>query len=293
MTQLRCEMSKMMQLRDLSVHTQRSYLSAVSGLARHYNMSPDKISKNMVEDYLLYLKNVKNQASNGVATVVSGLKFFYKYVLSNEENAPEYAQRSTRRLPVVLTPEEVLRIINVPKNLKHQFMLKTAYSAGLRASEVITLKPGDIESDRMLIKVEDGKGKKDRYTLLSVKLLEELQHYYKTFRPKTYLFPSSYKKDEPLCYESLRSIYNKARKKAGINKGPGLHTLRHSFATHLLEAGYDIRKIQLLLGHSSLSTTMIYLHVSKETLAKIKSPLDLFDSDTTNHDSEEVDHEDK
>ena len=293
MTQLRCEMSKMMQLRDLSVNTQRSYLSAVSGLARHYNMSPDKISRTMVEDYLLYLKNVKKQASNGVGTIVSGLKFLYKYVLSNEENAPEYAQRSTRRLPVVLTPEEVQGIINAPKNLKHRLMLKTTYSAGLRASEVIHLKPEHIDSKRMLIKVQNGKGRKDRYTLLSKKLLKELRHYYKTFRPKTYLFPSSYKKEKPLCYESFRSVYDKARKKAGINKGPGLHTLRHSFATHLLEAGYDIRKIQLLLGHSSISTTMIYLHASKETLAKIKSPLDLFDSDTTNHDSEEVDHEDK
>ena len=118
MTQLRCKMSKMMQLRDLSVHTQRSYLSAVSGLARHYNMSPDKISKTMVEDYLLYLNNVKKQASNGVGTIVSGLKFLYRYVLSNEENTPEYAQRSTRRLPVVLTPEEVHGIINAPKNFE-------------------------------------------------------------------------------------------------------------------------------------------------------------------------------
>ena len=291
MTKLRCEMSKLMQLRDLSVNTQKSYLRAVSGLAVHYKMSPDKISKSMVEDYLLYLKNVKKQASNGVGTVVSGLKFFYKHVLSNEENAPNYAQRSTWKLPVVLTQEEVRRIINAPENLKHQLMLKTTYSAGLRASEVITLKPGDIESDRMLIKVENGKGNKDRYTLLSVRLLEELRHYYKTFRPKTYLFPSSYKKDGPLCYESLRSVYEKARKKAGVNKGPGLHTLRHAFATHLLEAGYDIRKIQVLMGHKSLSTTMIYLHVSRKTLSNIKSPLDLFESDTSNRNSKEVRHE--
>ena len=293
MTQLRCEMSKLMQLRDLSVNTQKSYLRGVSGLARHYNMSPDKISKSMVEDYLLYLKNVKKQASNGVGTVVSGLKFFYRYVLSNEENAPNYAQRSTRKLPVVLTLEEASRIVNAPENSKHRLMLKTTYSAGLRASEVITLKPGDIESDRMLIKVEGGKGKKDRYTLLSVKLLEELRHYYKTFRPKTYLFPSSYKKDQPLCYETLRSVYEKARKKAGVNKGPGLHTLRHAFATHLLEAGYDIRKIQVLMGHKSLSTTMIYLHVSKETLSNIKSPLDLFESDTSNRNGKEVGHENR
>jgi integrase/recombinase XerD len=293
MTELRCEMSKLMQLQDLSENTQKSYLSAVSGLARHYNMSPDKISKSMVEDYLLYLKNVKKQASNGVGTVVSGLKFFYRHVLSNEENAPNYSQRSTRRLPVVLTQEEVHGIINAPKNLKHRLMLKTTYSAGLRASEVIHLKPEHIDSKRMLIKVQNGKGRKDRYTLLSEKLLKELRHYYQTFQPKTYLFPSSYKKGAPLCYETLRSVYEKGRTKARVNKGPGLHTLRHSFATHLLEAGNDIRKIQLLLGHSSLSTTMIYLHVSRETLSKIKSPLDLFDSDTTNDNSEEVDHENR
>lgn len=129
----------------------------------------------------------------------------------------------------------------------------------------------------MLIKVENGKGGKDRYTLLSEKLLKELRHYYKTFWPRTYLFASFFKGRGKLCYETLRSIYEDAKKKAGINKAPGLHTLRHSFATHLLEAGYDIRKIQVLMGHKSLSTTMIYVHVSKETLSKIKSPLDLFD----------------
>ena len=290
MTELRCEMNKFMQLRDLSKNTQKSYLRAVSGLARHYKMTPDKISKSMVEDYLLYLKNVKKQASNGVGTVVSGLKFFYRYVLDKEENAPHYAQRKTRKLPVVLTQEEVWEIINAPKNLKHRLMLMTTYSAGLRASEVITLKPEHIDSKRMLIKVENGKGGKDRYTLLSEKLLNELRLYYKKFQPETYLFPSSCKKNEPLCYETLRSTYEKARKKVGIKKGPGLHTLRHSFATHLLEAGYDIRKIQVLMGHKSLSTTMIYLHVSRETLSNIKSPLDLFDATTTTHNSKEGCH---
>jgi integrase/recombinase XerD len=172
--------------------------------------------------------------------------------------------------------------------LKHRLILMTTYSAGLRASEVIVLKPEHIDSKRMLIKVENGKGGKDRYTLLSERLLKELRHYYKTFQPKTYLFPSSYKDKALLCYESVRSIYENARKKAGIKKGPGLHTLRHSFATHLLEAGYDIRKIQILMGHKSLSTTMIYLHVSRETLSKIKSPLDLFDPAITTDNGEEV-----
>jgi len=288
MTELRNKMIKCMQLRNLSPKTQKSYLEAVSGLARHYMKSPEQISKDMVEDYLLYLRNDKGRAPNTIGTKVSGLKFLYNHVLHNEENAPDYAQRQTRKLPVVLTQEEIWRIIDAPDNLKHRLILMTTYSAGLRASEVIALKPKNIESRRMLILIEDGKGKKDRYTLLSEKLLGELRHYYRTFKPKNYLFPSAFKSRETLSYESVRRIYEDARKKAGINKGPGLHTLRHSFATHLLEAGYDIRKIQVLMGHSSLSTTMIYLHVSKETLSKIKSPLDLFDPAMT---TKEVRHD--
>ena len=131
----------------------------------------------------------------------------------------------------------------------------------------------------MLIKVENGKGGKDRYSLLSKTLLVELRNYYRKHRPKTYLFPSSFKKNtvKTLSYEAVRCIYEKARKKAGVKNGSGIHTLRHSFATHLLEAGYDIRKIQVLMGHTKLSTTMIYLHVSRKTLSKISSPMDLID----------------
>ncbi len=287
MSELRKKMIKAMELRNLSKNTQRSYLAAVSGLAKHYKKSPDKISKDMIEDYLLYLKNGKKNAPNSVGSVVSGLRFFYNNVLSDEKNAPDYSDRKTRKLPTVLTQEEVWHIINATDNMKHRLLLMTTYSAGLRASEVAVLKVKDIESKRMLIKVEDGKGGKDRYTLLSVRLLKELRHYYRTCQPKTYLFPSSYKGREILCYESIRNIYEKARKKVGIKKGPGLHTLRHSFATHLLEAGYDIRKIQVLMGHKSLSTTMIYLHVSRKTLSKIKSPLDLFNpEDTAKNDGE-------
>ena len=156
----------------------------------------------------------------------------------------------------------------------------TAYSAGLRASEVLSLKLELIDSKRMLIKVT-GKGDKERYTLLSQILLTELRDYYRTYRPEILLFPS-HRKGKPLSYETIRSAYENARKKAGVERGIGIHTLRHSFATHLLEAGYDIRKIQVLMGHTRLSTTMIYLHVSRETLAKIPSPLDLFNPDTTN-----------
>jgi site-specific recombinase XerD len=176
--------------------------------------------------------------------------------------------------------EQVDKLICAPENLKHRLILMTTYSAGLRASEVTALKAEHIDSERMLIKVKDGKGKKDRYTLLSEKLLAQLRCYYQKYRPKSYLFPSSFKKrkNKALSYEALRLIYEKARKKAGVKNGEGIHTLRHSFATHLLEAGYDIRKIQVLMGHTRLSTTMIYLHVSRKTLSKIPSPLDLIDT---------------
>jgi len=291
MSELREKMIKMMQLRNLGKTSQRSYLAAVKGLAKYYRKSPDEITKEMIEDYLLYLINEKKRAPEGVAVVVSGLKFFCKHVIGDDERSPNYGTRRVRKLPTVLTQEEVWRIINAPKNIKHRLLLMTTYSAGLRASEVINLKPEHIDSERMLIKVEEGKGGKDRYTLLSKMLLEELRYYYKKFRPKTYLFPSTYKGRCLLTYETVRSTYEDARKKAGVNKGPGIHTLRHSFATHLLEAGYDLRKIQILMGHRSLTTTMIYLHVSRETLSKIKSPLDLFELERAARNEGEVDDE--
>jgi site-specific recombinase XerD len=283
MTQLRQAMIRAMELKNLSKNTQRAYLAAVSGLAKHYQQSPAKITDKMIEDYLLYLKNDKGNAPNSCGSVLTGLRFFYKNVAQKKVAVDYSLRKKPRKLPTVLTMEQVWKLICTPKNLKHRLVLMTTYSAGLRASEVISLKPEHIDSNRMLIKVEDGKGGKDRYTLLSFKLLSELRQYYRKYRPKVYLFPSTYKKrkNSPLAYESIRSVYEEARKRAGIKKGEGLHTLRHTFATHLLEAGYDIRKIQVLMGHTRLSTTMIYLHVSRETLSKIPSPLDLIDTKHT------------
>jgi len=278
MTQLRPKMIRAMELQNLSGNTQRGYLAAVSGLANHYQQSPDQLTKEMIEDYLLYLKNDKGNAPNSCASALSGLRFFYNHV-AEQQICIEYSlSRKVRKLPTVLPQEDIWNIIHATDNLKHRLILMTTYSAGLRASEVIALKPKNIESKKMLIKVEKGKGGKQRYTLLSKMLLKELRQYYKTCRPKTYLFPSGYKKHQTLCYESVRCIYEKARKKAGVKNGAGIHTMRHSFATHLLEAGYDIRKIQVLMGHTRLTTTMIYLHVSCETLSKIPSPLDLIDT---------------
>jgi len=281
MTQLRKKMIRAMELRNLSSHTQRAYLRAVTGIARFYNQSPDKMTAEKIEDYLLYLKHDKGIAPNSCYSALTGLRFFYKNVVENEIPVTYSIRRTVRKLPEVLTMEDVWKIICSTNNLKHRLILMTTYSGGLRVSETINLKPKHINSKTMLIKVK-GKGKKDRYTLLSKKLLIELRTYYKKYRPQTYLFPSSFgkRKDQTLSYETIRSVYEDARKKAGVNRGVGIHTLRHSFATHLLEAGYDIRKIQVLMGHARLTTTMIYLHVSRETLSKIPSPLDLIDNKT-------------
>lgn len=279
MTELRGKMIRVMELHNLSKNTQRSYLAAVSGLAKYYMQPPDALTKEMMEDYFLYLKQDRGHAPTTIGSVITGLRFFYNHVLRQEDLAPECTfKKKPRKLPTVLTREQIWNIIHATENMKHRLILMATYSAGLRASEIIALKPEHIDSQRMLIKVVDGKGCKDRYTLLSKKFLKELRKYYRTYRPRHYLFPSSQKKGKgTLRYETVREIYNKAREKAGIKTGAGLHTLRHSFATHLLEDGYDIRKIQLLLGHSCLSTTMIYVHVSRQTLSKIKSPLDSYD----------------
>jgi integrase/recombinase XerD len=280
MSQLRQKLIRALDLKNLSDHTKRAYLNAVTGLARYYQASPDEITAEQIDDYLLHLKNEKDYAPSSCHSVLTGVRFFYQNVLGKELSVNFSSGNKRRRLPAVLSKDQISKIINTPKNPKHRLLLMTTYAAGLRASEVKQLKPEHIDSERMLIKVENGKGRKDRYTMLSVKLLAELRDYYRKCRPRTYLFPSSFKKrqDKPLSYEAVRCIYEKARKKAGIKKGAGLHTLRHSFATHLLEAGYDIRKIQVLMGHTKLSTTMIYLHVSRETLSKVPSPLDLIDT---------------
>jgi integrase len=229
MTPLRQKLIRAMDLRNLSKHTQRAYLSAVTGLAKHYQQSPEKITATMIEDYLLYLKNEKCNAPGTCCLALTGLRFFYTHILDKQISVGFNLGRKPRRLPTVLTKEEVWRIICTPKNLKHRLILMTTYSAGLRAGEVMRLKPDHIDSKRMLIKVVNGKGRKDRYTMLSAKLLSELRHYYKACCPQTYLFPSNYKKhgNKPLSYESVRSIYDNARRKVGVKNGEGLHTLRH------------------------------------------------------------------
>jgi len=259
MTQLRQKMIRAMELRNLSSNTQRAYLRAVTGIARFYNQSPDKMTKEKIEDYLLYLKRDKAIAPNSCYSVLTGLRFFYKNVVENEIPVTYSIARNPRKLPEVLTMEDVWKIICSTNNLKHRLILMTTYSAGLRVSETMNLKPEHINSKRMLIKIK-GKGKKDRYTLLSKRLLVELRSYYRKYRPRTYLFPSSFgkKKHQPLSYEAIRSVYENARKKAGVKRGVGIHTLRHHADSRIMPTPFDSFSHLTVISVSFFFISLVY-----------------------------------
>lgn len=290
MSELRKRMLREMDLRNLAHNTQRAYVRAVEGLAKYYKRQPDKISQKEVEDYLLHLKNERKLSFNTRNVAAAAFKFFYNVTLKDKSRCIDLPPRQKpTKLPVILNRKEVMRIIEAPTNLKHRVLLMTIYSAGLRVGEAVSLKPEHIESQRMLIRVEQSKGAKDRYTLLSKKLLEDLRQYWKIFQPEHWMFPSPLFPERHIDTSSAQRIFYQAKKKAGITKGNGIHVLRHCFATHLLEAGYDIRRIQIMLGHRSLSTTMIYLHVTQSGLAKITSPLDLPEVDEEESDDKSKD----
>lgn len=273
MSELRNQMIRAMELKDFSDRTQETYLGAVKRLAKFHGKSPELLNQQEVDNYLVHLKQSgKSASTRNVA--ISGIRFLYDQVLNSENiclNFPK--RRKPKILPEVLSTSEVASIVDAPDNIKHRVILMTAYSAGLRLSEIVNLKIDHINSARMQIRVDQGKGRKDRDTLLSKRLVEELRVYYKAYRPDSWLFYST-KRHIPMNVSSIQRIYQSAKKKAGVKRGRGIHTLRHCFATHLLEAGCDLRKIQLLMGHRSLATTMIYLHVSNIGLANVTSPLD-------------------
>jgi site-specific recombinase XerD len=265
-----------MTLRRFSAKTQEAYVAAVAGLARYYKQSPEKISKQMIQDYLLHLMQEKKLSWSSCNVAVSGLRFFYTHALGMDSmflSIPPRKKDST--LPEIFSTEELENLFSALTNQKHRVLLMTTYAAGLRVSEVVGLKVTDIDSKRMMIRVEQGKGRKDRYTILSRRLLEELRIYYRMYRPPMWLFYSGKKTKRALSVSSLQRVYNQAKDKAGIAKGKGIHTLRHCFATHLLEAGVDLRTIQMLMGHSSIMTTMTYLQVTRKHLSSTQSPFDL------------------
>ena len=277
MTALRDRMVDAMVLRGFSVRTQMSYVAAVRGLARHAHQAPDTLSADEVQAYLLHLIRDKKLAYASVNQASCACRFLFREVLGRHDPVFEIPMAKVpRHLPRVLSRDEVNRLFNAAANLRARTLLMTTYAAGLRVSEVCALKLADIESapDRMCIKVRDGKGSKDRYTLLSPCLLDALRQYWRAARPKEWLFPNP-AGNGPLYIQTAQRMYALARDKAGLGKEGGIHTLRHAFATHLLESGVDLPTLQRLLGHGHISTTMRYLHLAQSHLTHTVSPLDL------------------
>lgn len=270
---LRTKMIEEMKLRNFSPRTEQSYVAAMLGLAKHYRQSPDHLTQEQIRSYLLHLKE-RGLSPSSRNVAISGLKFFYHQILGwNEQRLFLPPRKRSWRLPEVLSPKEVQRLLLSAVRLRDRCLLMTAYATGLRVSELVRLKVSDIDSARMMIRVEQGKGRKDRYTILSERLLSELRTYWKEHRSKSWLFPNG--KGAPISVNYSQRIYNWAKHKAGIEKGKGIHTLRHCFATHLLEAGVDLVTIKTLLGHNSLQSTQRYLQIRQQRLISTDTPLDL------------------
>lgn len=263
-----------MELKNYSPRTIQSYLRQMLAYVGFFHQSPAELHDPQIREYLHYLIKDKNASQAIVSQTYSALKFFYTVTLErgwNERRIPR--AKASRRVPVVFSLEEVALLLDSVKNLKHRALLSTIYSAGLRVGEALELMAEDIDSSRMLIRVRQGKGRKDRYTLLAETTLALLRTYFSIYRPKHWLFPGQGGK-KPIDRSSVGKVFKAACSAAGINKPATVHTLRHSFATHLLEDGVDLYYIQKLLGHSTAQTTSIYLHVTHRDVAKIKSPIE-------------------
>lgn len=274
---LRQRYLRFMQMKRYSPKTIDAYMRPVVALSQYYHCSPDRLSLEQVQRYLFYLLYERELAWSSCNVAISSFCRFFNQMLGYTDWKYRLPPRPrTHQLPMLLDVDEVKRLINAPRNLKHKVILHTIYSAGLRVSEVTRLKPGDIEShpERMLIRVNQGKGRKDRYTLLAQSLLPLLRDYWRGFRPAVWLFPGR-PEDQPITISTVQHIYQQAKHKAGIEKGRGVHTLRHCFASHLLAKGVNIFKIKELLGHQSIKTTWTYCHVGRKEILDVTSPLDV------------------
>ena len=286
MTPLRRRMFEDMQLRNFCPETQRNYVHHISGLGRFYQTSPEYLSLEELREYQLYLVNERRLSPDAVNQFVSAAKFLYQVTL--ETPWPDGALprcRVPHRLPVVLSATEVCEFFQHVCTIRYRAALMTAYGAGLRVSEVVALQVSDVDSQRMLIRVRQGKGKKDRYAMLSARLLEVLRCWWRSWHPagqrqntspEDWLFPG-WRKGRHMNTESLQTACREAARAAGLDKRVTVHTLRHSFATHMLENGTDLRVIQALLGHGRIDTTARYAAVSPNAVAKAVSPLDNLD----------------
>jgi len=265
-----------MQIRNLSVHTRTSYVQQVSLFARHFNKSPELLGPEQIRAYQVYLTNEKKLATGSILIAISALRFLYRVTLKRNWSLEEVipAPKKPQKLPVVLSPEEVTQFLDCVTSRKHRAILTTCYAAGLRISEAVALTPPAIDSKRMVLRVEQGKGRKDRYVMLSPKLLEILRTWWRVEKPKDWLFSG----DMPGRHITRFAVECECQKAHRISKIPKPitpHSLRHAFAVHLLEQGTDVRTIQLLLGHRSLTTTAKYLRIATSKVCSTSSPLDL------------------
>ena len=275
MTPLRHRMTEDMRIRNLAPHTQRAYAEQISRFARHFGKSPELLGPADIRTYQLHLIQDRQLSASSILVAVAAIRFLYKVTLkrgwSIEEVVPTC--RKPQQLPVVLSRDEVRRFLDAVAPLKHRVILTVCYSAGLRISEAVHLTPAAIDSRRMVIRVEAGKGRKDRYVMLSPRLLDILRDYWRAARPKQWLFPGDLP-DQPISACAVEIACRTARRESNIGKPVTPHALRHAFAVHLLEAGADLRTIQLLLGHRSLSTTARYLRLATSKVCATASPLD-------------------
>lgn len=274
MTPLRRRMIEDMLVRNFSPNTQRSYVHYVAGFARHYRTSPEYLGIEHVRAYQVHLAEQRQLSPASINTFVSAVQFLYTVTLEMPWGANRFARMKVpETLPVILSRDEIERLFHHVGFLTHRAVLMLCYGSGLRISEAVSLKAGHIDSERMLIRIEKGKGAKDRYTVLSMQMLHLLRRYWKARRPADYLFPGV-TAGTHVTAGAVQQVYREACRLAGIEKRVTPHTLRHSFATHLLENGTDTRAIQVLLGHSRIDTTARYTAVSPGLLSSIASPLD-------------------
>jgi site-specific recombinase XerD len=277
MTPLRQRLIDDLQLRNLSPHTQEAYVRAVAKLAQHFRKSPDRLGQEDIRAYLVHLVQREQVSSSLFNQTRCGLQFFFRVTLGRDWWLRGIVCAKTeKKLPVVLSRDEVAQFFKAVRSPKYRAILMTIYAAGLRVSEVVQLRAGDIDSRRMVIRVRQGKGKKDRYVMLSPKLLDVLRDYWRRAKPRDWLFPGRHT-GQPMSRNLVGVACSRVATRACLRKAVSPHTLRHCFATHLLEAGVDIRTIQALLGHRSLRTTALYTYVSMKTIVATPSPLDLLD----------------
>jgi integrase/recombinase XerD len=263
-----------LQLSGTKPSTQKNYLREVDNLAKYFNKSPEELGEAELKEYMLYLMRERHLSEGTFRFYVAALKFLYRTTLKRgwEVEKIRHPKRE-KKLPIVLDLSEVESLFSVTTNLKHKAILMLTYSSGLRVSETARLKITDIDSKRMTVRISQGKGGKDRYSILSETTLELLRIYWRRYHPTEWLFDGS-KENSHIAMSSIQQLFKKAKTLAGIIKPASVHTLRHSFATHLIEAGTSLHHVQLLLGHRSPTTTTVYLHVSRLNLAQVTSPLD-------------------